>query len=503
MENKIVIMLSGAPIKEGEPVLPPDIHKVYSSSAGLDKKFPTLISMRPAAIMIIATDKDVNKWESFRDISQRFQLKYSDNSKTNEKEESYLPDGFTIKPEIVNAIFNNQEYNPLKTEENNLEGYQTFALKNTSIIINYEITEDQIKSSNIVGLVNGTDPNLNKYVVVSAHLDHIPPKDGKICNGADDNASGSSGLLEIAEAIAIDPPRHSVLFTLFTGEEFGHLGSTDSADNPPIPLENIIANINLDEIGRTHKDMESNRGHYVSGFEGGWEDLRDLIKSVNNRSKWWPLHFVEQSEIPASSDHRQFHSSGIPAILFWSGRHEDWHEPTDDANKIEDEESFSEYHNWYMKSLWRSVNSYGFVKPKKHIIHLNIFYIQCIVSKPIVFGTLKFPVCFGIRFWKKQDRELKGRAQKKCAITVLFFCHLMSISGIFCPLLSLCKLHKIVTLKTAIPRRQNTIYRRGILMWAMAGSNCRPLPCEDSVLRRAILEVCYNCATLLFITVHL
>jgi Zn-dependent M28 family amino/carboxypeptidase len=170
---------------------------------------------------------------------------------------------------------------------------------------------------------------------VGAHLDHIPPINGQICNGADDNASGSAGVLEIAEAVARSPFQRSVLFILYTAEETGLYGSRHFVRFCPVPITDILVNINLDMIGRTDRVQAETRSHYALYSEQIDPEIINRIKAVNTDPVMWPLVYKELRTFPGGSDHVSFMERNIPAVFFFSGHHADLHRPTDDADKIE------------------------------------------------------------------------------------------------------------------------------------------------------------------------
>jgi Zn-dependent M28 family amino/carboxypeptidase len=217
-----------------------------------------------------------------------------------------------------------------------LEGYQSFELVGVRVSFGLKTIGEDFESMNVVGMVPGTDPAVSgEYVTLGAHLDHVKPLNGQVCNGADDDASGSVGILEIAEAIAQQPPRRSVVFSLYTAEESGLLGSRFFVANCPIPVKNITVNLNLDMIGRSDSSARQSRKHYVIGSDKTNPELRRLIDSVNSVTVKWPLDFESEDRSMAGSDHMSFHKEGIPVAFFFSGRHEDLHLPTDDPENID------------------------------------------------------------------------------------------------------------------------------------------------------------------------
>ena len=199
--------------------------------------------------------------------------------------------------------------------------------------------EPGYSSPNVVGLLRGSDPVLkDEYVVVTAHLDHVGIQDGVVFNGADDNASGSAAVLEAAEAAAMMSLRRSVIFVLLTGEEKGMQGSTTFAANPPVPIESIVLNINLDMVGRNSPDFPDVLLALAS--ENGSPQLLDLIRKANDAGVGAPLDWrLNEGEDPHNhvqrSDQMAFMQRGIPAILITRGfMGPDYHEATDDPETI-------------------------------------------------------------------------------------------------------------------------------------------------------------------------
>ncbi|MCK6558961.1 M20/M25/M40 family metallo-hydrolase [candidate division KSB1 bacterium] len=192
-------------------------------------------------------------------------------------------------------------------------------------------------AANIVAVLRGSDPELQQQaVVVGAHYDHLgrsqegsrsPDSANGIHNGADDNASGTAGLLELAQYFAAQPqkPRRSLVFTAFTGEELGLLGSAHYVNQPALPLEKTIAMINMDMIGRLRDSTLIVQG---VGTSPRWQTLVDSLKA-NTHLK---LKLVKDGHGP--SDHASFYLKNIPVLFFFTDLHEDYHRVTDDADKI-------------------------------------------------------------------------------------------------------------------------------------------------------------------------
>jgi len=190
---------------------------------------------------------------------------------------------------------------------------------------------------NVLGAVPGSDPELkNEWIVVGAHYDHVglgernsaaPSEAGKIHHGADDNASGTAGILELARLMGDgDPkPRRSVLFVTFAGEELGLLGSSHFVNRPTVALNSIAGMINMDMIGR----MSSNNISVIG--VGTSPDFKAWLEE-SNQPVGLKLGFSASGI--GGSDHMSFNAKRIPVLFFFSGLHADYHRPTDTADKI-------------------------------------------------------------------------------------------------------------------------------------------------------------------------
>jgi hypothetical protein len=201
------------------------------------------------------------------------------------------------------------------------------------------ITETEHRPPNVVAMLPGSDPALrNTYVVFSAHIDHTgicaPGTADPICNGADDDASGTSAIMELAEAFAMLPvaPKRSIIFLGVSGEEKGLLGSSYYADNPTVPIDSIVANVNIDMIGRNNPDS-------VVVIGKTYSTLGPLLEQVNSQhpelrmttsDDLWP-----EQRFFFRSDHFNFARREVPAIFFFTGVHEDYHRPSDTVDKID------------------------------------------------------------------------------------------------------------------------------------------------------------------------
>ena len=229
----------------------------------------------------------------------------------------------------------------LKAWQKNIDSLminQSRVIANAEILsLQTTLRSEKVEVKNVMGMIKGSEfPD--EYVVIGAHYDHVghsrpndPAKDS-IFNGADDNASGTTGILLSAEAIANAPskPKRSIVFVGFSGEEKGLLGSKAFADNPPLPIKNCVAMLNMDMIGRSVNDTL-----YIGG-NTRCKELADLNAEVNRTlfdSDTFNLSYtIEQYFF--RSDQASFAMKRIPVLFYYTGEHEDYHKVSDEISKL-------------------------------------------------------------------------------------------------------------------------------------------------------------------------
>jgi len=212
----------------------------------------------------------------------------------------------------------------------------SFILPFTLVNFTVELKELKSPTYNLNAYIEGSDPSLkDEFIVIGAHYDHLGyggPTSMKIGggkpqihNGADDNASGISGIIEIANMMKNNPPKRSIIFSAYSGEELGLLGSAHFVNNSPVDLKKIVTMINLDMIGRMKKNELTVFGTSSSNYFTGIIDSLDLIDTVA---------VTKASDAYGPSDHASFVTKEIPVLMFFTGLHEDYHKPSDDFEKI-------------------------------------------------------------------------------------------------------------------------------------------------------------------------
>lgn len=206
--------------------------------------------------------------------------------------------------------------------------------------------ENRFKDTeNVVAVIKGTEfPD--EIVVVSGHYDHLGVKDGKIYYGADDDASGTATVMSVAKAFkkAADKgyqPKRTLLFIHLTGEERGLLGSRYYTENPIFPLENTVANINIDMVGRVDEAHQDNPDFvYLIGSDRLSTELDHIVQRQNKAYTQLDLDYTFNADDDPNrfyyrSDHYNFAKHNIPVVFFFNGVHEDYHQPTDTPDKID------------------------------------------------------------------------------------------------------------------------------------------------------------------------
>lgn len=190
---------------------------------------------------------------------------------------------------------------------------------------------DSVKGVNVVAQVRGTrDPD--RVIVVSAHFDHVGVRNGNIYNGADDNASGTAALLQLAAHFQRHRPSHTLIFAFFDAEEMGLLGARAFVANPPVPLAQIAANVNMDMVAR------GDNGSLWAVGTAPYPVMKPIVEGlVPDAPVTLKMGFdtgTGRNNWISQSDQGAFHAQGIPFVYFGVEDHPDYHEPGDDPEKV-------------------------------------------------------------------------------------------------------------------------------------------------------------------------
>jgi len=241
----------------------------------------------------------------------------------------------STRTEIAKFFPKDRNLYPVELEMRKSKTPNSFIIPNTKVSITVDLEYKMSPALNVLGMVKGTDPSKqNEYIIIGAHFDHLGwGTDNSMYHGtkpmihygADDNASGTSALIELASVINAKPLKRSVIFIAFNGEELGTLGSSYYVKNPIVPLEQTIAMINIDMAGR----MKDNKLFiFGTGTSSGFSQMVDSLGVLDT------LTIIKNSEGYGASDHSPFYGAGLPVLFMFTGAHTDYHTPTDKWDKL-------------------------------------------------------------------------------------------------------------------------------------------------------------------------
>lgn len=363
VKNKIVLLIDGYPQEN-------DANSEFNKSKNIlyrNIRKKSEIAMKKGAIAVFVVQSPLKQ-------NPPFVVKFENMSSALLKSEFSLPEIKTkesipiiyVSSEFVNDLLSGSDINLtglLNVIDENLIS-NPFEVSETTIELSIDFDVDLIPTQNVIGYLEGTDSLLkNEFVIVGAHYDHIglgqygamyKKNIGQIHNGADDNASGTSGVIELAEAFSKSKQKRSIVFIAFSAEENGILGSRYYASlNPFKKIENTIAMVNLDMIGRNEPELVWIGGIFFS------EDLKKVVQDANEKIGFELLYNV--GLLNFGSDQGPFIRKQIPSLFFFTGLHDDYHTPDDDVDKINFDKAERVAKLAYL-STWILANQEG--KPK-------------------------------------------------------------------------------------------------------------------------------------------
>jgi aminopeptidase YwaD len=339
VKEKFVFVLRHGP--EGD-----DVHSKFGKYQALRHKALTAREKGARGIVYIDDGEDFSK-------SSLSRLRYDN---------SFADSGiaaFAVSRQKARDIFiaDGMDLDALQKQINADKKARSTVLPSVQVNFQCNLTRETRSTANVVGYLEGSDPFLKQeLIVVGAHYDHLGMGENgslvsqpgrEIHNGADDNASGTAGLLELARVFSLHSGtlKRSLLFMAFSGEEEGLLGSNYYVNHPIFPLEQTVAMINMDMIGR----MRNKR--LIVGGAGTSPVWRDLLTRFN-RDSGFDLKFQDDGYGP--SDHSSFYGKDIAVLFFFTGVHQDYHKPTDDYEKLD---TFSEAE--LLKYVYRVIAEVG------------------------------------------------------------------------------------------------------------------------------------------------
>ncbi|MEI6059830.1 MAG: M20/M25/M40 family metallo-hydrolase [Bacteroidota bacterium] len=248
---------------------------------------------------------------------------------------------FSISRAIADKLLASMNYTIASLEAEIKDNHKPVSLYlEPTVTATADVVKTRVTAQNVVGLLEGNDPVLkNEYIIIGGHFDHLgmggegsgsrTPELNAVHNGADDNASGTTGVIELAQKLSANHSKlkRSIVFVTFTGEEMGLLGSKEFVSKPPVDLKKVDAMINMDMIGRLNPETNT----ISVGGTGTSLESDSLLKTLETNR---PYKITHSTDGYGPSDHASFYSENIPVFYFTTGAHEDYHTPTDDADKI-------------------------------------------------------------------------------------------------------------------------------------------------------------------------
>ena len=343
--GKAVVLYLGEPLSaDGKSLV---TGSEFRSNWSLDWRKKVLLAKSKGAVAVFLVDPNFEESlkKNRKSISTNGWKPVSSDAEMVANE--YIPHLF-VTPAVAKALLGDKAEKMEKEMADLREGSKFSPIKVKSKVELRQDKESQmLEGSNVLAVIEGTDERLKKeYVFVTAHYDHLGMSDSTVIYyGADDNASGTSGVIEIARAFAEAKkqgvgPKRTVVCMLVSGEEKGLLGSKYYTEFPIFPLDKTLVDINIDMIGRVDERHANNPDYiYVIGSDRISTTLHEINELVNKEqtkleldykfnAKDDPNHFYERS------DHFNFAEKGIPIVFYFNGVHPDYHRPTDTADKI-------------------------------------------------------------------------------------------------------------------------------------------------------------------------
>ncbi|MCB0530894.1 MAG: M28 family peptidase [Lewinellaceae bacterium] len=345
VKGKVVLLYAGEPqLNSGDFLLS---GTQFRSSWSLDWKKKVRIATQKGAVLVLIVDPELNQnvRDNRRELSSRgWRPAFSGADAAS----NAIANNIFISEETANAILGKKAEKAAEalTAQKNGEGFKAIRFK-TKFDVQLDKKMQTLTGANVIGLIEGTDPLLkNEYVFVTAHYDHLGKVEDVVYNGADDNASGTSSVIEIARAFAKAKkdgvgPKRSVVCMLVSGEEKGLLGSRFYVDFPLFPLDKTVVDVNIDMVGRIDDAHAGNPDYvYVIGSDRLSSELHEISEYANANYTKLDLDYKfndknDPNRYYQRSDHYNFAEQGIPAIFYFNGTHADYHKASDTADKID------------------------------------------------------------------------------------------------------------------------------------------------------------------------
>jgi Peptidase family M28/PA domain len=342
VKGKAVLMYAGEPVTEsGKSLVTGTVQRTGWS---LNWRKKAELAQKKGAVLVLIVEP---KFEEAQKIARREGGAYGWKPVNLQAEKAIKAlNTIFISEKMAEVIMGKKAGKMQSAVQDIVAGKQVEPIKQkTKMLVRLDKNSEILKGSNVLGVIEGTDPKLKEeYVFITAHYDHLGLHDGKIYYGADDNGSGTSGVIEIARAFAEAKkkgigPKRTVVCMLVSGEEKGLLGSKFYTEFPVFPLEQTVVDINIDMIGRVDPLHTDGNYVYVIGADRLSTDLYEINEHANTTYTQLTLDYKyndpkDPNRYYERSDHYNFAERGIPAIFYFNGVHADYHEASDTEEKI-------------------------------------------------------------------------------------------------------------------------------------------------------------------------
>jgi Peptidase family M28/PA domain len=342
VEGKVILIYSGEPMSKDSFFYISNSKKASDWSKNMTRKIEVAKQHGAAAVLIIDP--------KIRENAARFRSLLYGGSMTlgdAQKETATFTQNCFVSSDVVRALAGGRLQKMIDIRDKiNATGKPDYLTLKEKYELNFIKNIKILTGENVIGFIEGTDEKLkNEYVFITAHYDHLGKRGETIYHGADDNASGSSSVLEIGRAFveakkAGKGTRRSVVVMLVSGEEKGLLGSEYYSKRPIFPLANTVVDLNVDMVGRIDpKHGENSNYIYLIGSDKLSTELHNISEANNKKYTNIELDYTyndvnDPNRFYYRSDHYNFAKNGIPVIFYFNGTHADYHQPTDTADKI-------------------------------------------------------------------------------------------------------------------------------------------------------------------------
>ncbi len=335
--GKVLVILDGEPSGKKIKSLITNSNTESSWKTDRSKKIDLAKRKNPKAIFLVTADYDK--------IAARFMKRY-ENGKLgleSNKNDKLIP--LVYMSHVAGDALLLQSGKTISHIEKSIRKKRASVSKIIQVDSQVKIDVTKTNCNNVLGFIEGTELK-DEVIVISAHLDHLGKRGDKIYYGADDDGSGCSSILSMAEVFTKAKKegfqlKRSLLFITFTGEEKGLLGSEYYTENPVFPLENTVANLNIDMIGRVDTVERPSKNYtYIIGSDKLSTQLHNINETTNSACCKLGLDYTynnpaDKQKLYYRSDHYNFAKNKIPVIFYFTGLHDDYHKPTDTIDKID------------------------------------------------------------------------------------------------------------------------------------------------------------------------